>query len=266
MPIRVIAGHDIHVEHRGSSPPVVIFVHPGLGSGNTLSPLIEALGDPPSIVFDLPGHGQSCDARTRYPQMVAADIVRLLAEGPIHVVGHSFGATVALRAVAEDPAIATSLTLIDPVWFAAAAGTAVHAAYKRQMLAYEAAVEKRDIVPIVRAFMDVWSDTPLDVMPFAQQRKYLERMPVIVDAMRELDCDPLGLFQPGGLQHVTCPVTLIEGGSAPPVIAAILDRIEAGLPNVRRCVIPGAGHMVPITHPIQTAAAIPQIAPLRRAG
>ena len=52
------------------------------------------------------------------------------------------------------------------------------------------------------------------------------------------------------------PVLLIEGADSPPVIDAIHTELARRLPQASRLSVPGAGHMVPITHPQIVAAAI----------
>ncbi len=49
---------------------------------------------------------------------------------------------------------------------------------------------------------------------------------------------------------------LIAGAESPPVIAAILDAIASCLPQARRVTVPGAGHMVPISHPEAVSGAL----------
>jgi len=58
------------------------------------------------------------------------------------------------------------------------------------------------------------------------------------------------------LGQVRCPVLLMEGAASPPVIGQILDTLEAGLSDVRREKIEGAGHMAPITHAEEVAAVL----------
>ena len=52
------------------------------------------------------------------------------------------------------------------------------------------------------------------------------------------------------------PVLLIRGDRSPRIIARIADEIAARLPDVGVATVPGAGHMVPITHPDETAGLI----------
>ena len=51
---------------------------------------------------------------------ISTQIVGNFITDPIDVIGHSFGATVALRLAVEQPEKVRSLTLIEPVFFAVA--------------------------------------------------------------------------------------------------------------------------------------------------
>ena len=44
------------------------------------------------------------------------------------------------------------------------------------------------------------------------------------------------------------PVLLIHGSDSPPVMAEICEAIAGRLPDVGVASVPGAGHMLPLTH------------------
>ena len=103
--------------------PVVVFLH-GLVIDN-LSSLYYSLANPvaqvgaEAILYDQRGHGLSerppCGYRI---EDSVADLGRLLESlgvaGPVHLVGHSYGASVALRAALAEPARFASLVLVEP--------------------------------------------------------------------------------------------------------------------------------------------------------
>jgi pimeloyl-ACP methyl ester carboxylesterase len=51
-------------------------------------------------------------------------------------------------------------------------------------------------------------------------------------------------------------VLLVEGAESPPIIDAVQEELARRLPQARRLIVPGAGHMVPITHPDIVARAV----------
>ena len=105
--------------------------------------------------------------------------------------------------------------------------------------------------------MAVWGDgTAWGDMPAAIRAALAARIHLIAAGAPTLHDDRAGLLAPGRLEALSRPVTLIEGGASPPVIGAIHTALAARLPQARRSVIPGAGHMLPVTHPAELAALI----------
>src|SRR5205807_7670875 len=103
--------------------PVVVFLH-GLVIDN-LSSLYYSLANPgaqvgaDAILYDQRGHGLSERPPSGYRiEDSVADLGRLLENlevaGPVHLVGHSYGASVALRAALAEPARFASLVLVEP--------------------------------------------------------------------------------------------------------------------------------------------------------
>lgn len=103
--------------------PVVVFLH-GLVVDN-LSSLYYSLANPiaqggaDAILYDLRGHGRSDTPVAGYTIADSvADLMALLDSmeiaGPVHVVGHSYGASIALRAALTEPSRLASLVLIEP--------------------------------------------------------------------------------------------------------------------------------------------------------
>jgi pimeloyl-ACP methyl ester carboxylesterase len=105
---------QMHVERRGSGPKVV-FVHGGEEAGGSVAfasqfPLAHAFT---LILPDLPGHGLSPAQGHKNVERDALLIAELLDDGT-HLVGHSYGGAVALRAAARRPEAVHSLILIEP--------------------------------------------------------------------------------------------------------------------------------------------------------
>ena len=65
--------------------------------------------------------------------------------------------------------------------------------------------------------------------------------------------DVVGLLKGQRLEALTCPVLMLRGALSPDVMGVINDGLAARLPNAQSVSVAGAGHMVPITHPKETA-------------
>ena len=109
--------------------------------------MAKRLGDAPDMLaMDLPGHGRSpdWDRAVDFHDQATAMARAVLPEGA-HVVGHSFGATVALRLALEGAPV-RSLTLVEPVLFAAAraAGDPSYEAHRTEFRGIDAAFRAGD--------------------------------------------------------------------------------------------------------------------------
>lgn len=206
---------------------------------------------------DLVGHGKGPDRDLDrdYHDHCAEGALAHLPDTPCHLVGHSFGATLALRLALDHPERVASLTLIEPVLFAAARG---QPGWLREMAAFaglEAAFAADDRAAATRAFLSAWGDgPPFDSLPSAQRTYLQDRVWVVAASSPALHADSAGLLP--RLGQIGCPVLLLEGDRSPKVIGEIQTALAAAIPGARRAVIPGAGHMAPITHAQAVAAEI----------
>jgi lipase len=195
----------------------------------------------------LPGHGRSAPwAGTDYHSDATAVAAALL-RGPTHIIGHSFGATVALRLAVERPDLVSRVTLIEPVMFAATIGTAAHGAYQVAMEPFVAAWDVQDRTAATQAFLDMWGDgRAWGDLSDRQRATVMAQIHLIPAAASTIEHDIHGIL--ARLGDVTCPVDLIEGGDSQAIMPAILSGLAARMPHARRYTIAGAGHMVPLTH------------------
>jgi pimeloyl-ACP methyl ester carboxylesterase len=123
-----MADGPMHVTRWGGTGPRVVLIHGGAqgakASGGANFRAQEPLAGAgwQLIVPDRPGHGQSPDpGRPDDAELDGALMLDLLGDGA-HVVGHSFGACVALDAAARRPALVRSLTFIEPAMLTFASG------------------------------------------------------------------------------------------------------------------------------------------------
>jgi len=259
MPTRTLAGIETAYLDHGERPPKALFLHCSLAHQGAWLPLLKAMALPPARTLDMPGHGASGpwdDALGDYSER-AMEIAAALCEGTMDVVGHSFGATVALRLAVKRPELVRSLVLIEPVFFAAAKGDPRYDTQVRDFAPFEAAMEAGDHEGATRIFTDLWgTGLPWEALPPQQKRYMTERIHLIPAGASSIYGDSGAILKPGQLESVAVPVTLIEGAMSKPVMGAIMDGLERRLPETTRHIIDGAGHMAPITHPEAVAALI----------
>lgn len=227
-----------------------------MGSGRAFAPLAERLGGRVDLhAFDLPSHGRSAPwqpaAGEDYHSCITRIARDLLPDGPVDLIGHSIGGTVALRIAVDLPDRIRSLTLIEPVMFAASqSGHALD-----EELAALAADGRMDLA--AQVFLDAWGGPGgfAALSPGARQLA-ITRMPLVLETDAALAADVHGVLRPGGLEAIAAPVMLIAGTDSPPVIREILETLAARMPDVGRATVPDAGHMAPVTHPNQVAGLV----------
>ncbi|PXW72185.1 pimeloyl-ACP methyl ester carboxylesterase [Loktanella sp. PT4BL] len=248
-------GHSIHSVTVGSGDPAVM-IHCMLGRHQAMLPLAKAL-NARATLLDMPGHGRSdkWDGKTEYQSLVA-EAARQCCDGPSHVIGHSFGATAALRLAIESPECVSRLTLIEPVFFAAAKGTAAFTAHMKAFRPFITAMLMGDEPCAAEMFNAQWSDSDWAALSERQKDYLIRRIHLVVAGGAAIEEDADGVTSAARLGALDIPVTLIRGGQTQPVIKAIHDALVARIPQATDHVIEEAGHMIALTHVAQIAAII----------
>ena len=256
MPSAARAGTETFWRAWGEGVPQVLLLHCSLAHSGAWTGFAGRLGLP-AIGFDLAGHGKSGPLDGDFHDQCFRMAEDFLGDNPMDIVGHSFGATVALRLALERPESVRRLVLIEPVFFAAAKGTAEYDAYLGELPYFIDPIQSGDRMMGAQRFTEKWGgDTPWGKLPEAIRAAMAERIHVIPAQDGGIFEDNAAMLAPGRLEALTVPVLLVEGALSPPIIGAVHDRLAARLPDVRRHVLSGVGHTSPISHPAETAAVI----------
>ncbi len=255
------AGHSVYTRPFPGNPErPALALHCMMGTGKIWAPMARTLADTIALTaFDLPGHGRSGpwhpdeggpDLHTLTTRIAASYVSR-----PLDLIGHSFGATVALRLAVGAPEAVRSLTLIEPVLFAAAADP--EAGQEGLTAAMAEQIARDDMIGAARSFLNVWGGPPpFDELPPILQQGFAAQVPLVISTNEVLLDDRADILRAGGLESIDAPVLLIAGENSPRVAHDIIDALAARLPDVGRAIIPGAGHMAPVTHPDQVTGLI----------
>lgn len=152
-------------------------------------------------------------------------------DAPAHLIGHSYGGLIALRAAALDPARVRSIALYNPVAFgvldAEAPADAEHEAF-------------------LRSFVDYWGGEGAWLKLRDAARAELTRVGWIVrEGARTLSADAT---RADSHRSLPFPALLITGEHSPPAAQRVVARLGDALPRARVERIAGAGRMGPLTH------------------
>lgn len=236
-----------------------VALHCSLAHSGAWKAMAAAMDEPLSLTaIDLPGHGRSADwdGRGDFTSACAAAALAHI-DGPTDLVGHSGGAVAALQIALAMPEKVRSLTLLEPVLFAAARGHPEFDDHARRMAPYEAALAAGDRMRAAELFTSVWgTGTPWAEIEERSRRYMADRIHLIAAGMPALADDNGAILAEGRLEALEVPVMMIIGTDCPPVIPRIAEEIAARLPDVGLAEVPGAGHLLPVTHPAQVAGLV----------
>ncbi len=259
MTIEDRAGIATFSRHWGQGAEPALMIHCSLAHSGVWAGVAGRLGGHLSMTaFDLPGHGQSADwdGQGDYGRR-ATEVAATFYTEPMHLIGHSFGAVIALRLALAAPEGVRSLTLIEPVLFAAARGHPEWDRNEADFAPVKAALATGDREAAARAFMAIWgAGTEWHDLPARARQDAVARIDLIAAGDPMLRDDNARLLAPGRLEELDAPTMLIRGTGSPPVIARVTEEIAARLPDVGVAEVPGAGHMLPVTHSDQVAGLI----------
>lgn len=239
---------------RGQCPTVVL-LHSSASSARQWQDLIATLQPRFRVLaIEFHGHGARPDWRGDSPLTLADDaalVEPLLAEaGGAHVVGHSYGAAVALKLATTHPTSVHSLIAYEPVLFRLliddiacrqpAQDVVAVADFLRDRLARDEAF------PAAKRFIDFWSGAgSWESLPAGRQHAVATRMRSVLQHFDALFREPPQRAQ---LVHLRVPMLFLTGARTLTATRRIGELLRAALPVAHHEVLPGMGHMGPITH------------------
>jgi pimeloyl-ACP methyl ester carboxylesterase len=225
------------VDHRRNAPTVV-FVH-GLGIDN-MSSFYYTLANPAAragadvILYDLRGHGDTERPPTGYSvEESVRDLTGLLdvlgVSGPVHLVGNSFGGTVAVALAMTHPARVARLLLIEALveavamseeeWEERMADMLAEGMRLRRVLSGKRAQYGNKLQRFYSAYAAMVNGTTLTADLRAQQP-----------------------FHNADLRSVTCPTMAVYGEKSDIIRQGY--RLKHVLPNCDLTVVPKCGHFL----------------------
>jgi pimeloyl-ACP methyl ester carboxylesterase len=214
------------------------------------------------ITPDLIGYGSSA----AWPQQAAFGLdAELRAIEPLlrccadtlHLVGYSYGGVLALHLALADPGRVQSLTLIEPVFFAAlkyAGDWSSYFEFCRVRDEFVAALARGDREVAMRRFVDFWMGNdawvglPADIR--ASMLKAADK--IVLDWQASFAADP-GRAR---LSVLAARTLLMRGSDSPRPMRFLVDALHAIMPGSEHIVVEGANHLLPLTHAAVLTSAI----------
>lgn len=242
-----------HVREAGSGPAVVL-IHAGGSNSGQWRALTERLaGRFRVLACDLSGAGRSPAFPPDLPYTLDEE-VRFLepvferAGEAFHLVGHSYGGAVALKAALRHRRRLRSLALFEPVLFSLLVAAAPRSDATREILAIADSTtdlaRRGELEAAAREFVDYWFGAGRwDAMreeARAPVRAGMSRAGVRWRALLE-DRAPLA-----ELQRIDVPTLFLMAENSRPPARAVSELLIRALPHARSVEIGGVGHMAPL--------------------
>lgn len=255
MPHLSVKGCKVHYTVAGQGDPVLL-LHSGASTGAQWRAVTERLKSEYRIVaMDFYGMGGTQSWPGAEPleyshEAALACALLELFETPVHLVGHSYGASVALRVAIMSQNRLRSLTAIEPL-----AIELLHEPEDEQYL--------REYLNIQEQFMEAhgrgepgeaWrhffdyrnGDGAWAGLPDTAREKFLGMTDLMEDMFRMNYSDPISLDQ---CARLNVPSLFMCGEHTTPPDHRTTRLLASIIPGARHAVVPQAAHMSPLTHP-----------------
>ena len=244
--------------------PAVVCIHANAGTSSQWRSLMDLLASRHRVLApDCYGSGRSPEWHSdRFislqDEVDFLDPMFARAGASFHLVGHSYGAAVALVAALAHRDRVRSLALYEPTLFAlvdADSAPPNEADGIRHTVAdASAALDRGEADAAAERFIDYWMGvgswraTPEDRKPtIAASIKNIRRW------AHALFTEPTPLAAFAALR---IPVLIMTGGVSTPAAHGVARRLLSALPTARHHDFPQLGHMGPVTHPDQVNATV----------
>lgn len=242
--------------------PALLFLPGSYSTAAAWRPIQRLLGPGRRMVTtSLCGYGQSRDPRSlddagMHHEVALVEAICRRLDQPVHLVGHSFGGTVAMAAALAGAVPIASLSLFEanPIDCIRDRGAgALYLETLEMSRAFEAAVDAGEQDAPAR-IIDFWGRPgAFAVMPEAVKSYCRSTASVNV-----LDWRSAFAFRitPAQCCTLKVPVLLVRGALANPAMVQITNTLQEWLPHSRAQVVEGAGHFLISSHSGACAASL----------
>jgi non-heme chloroperoxidase len=271
--VRIADGVVLHYTEQGRGVPIV-FVHGSLVDSSSWNRELRVFSadyraiaysrryNSPNTNAIRPGHSASEDAND------LAAFIKALSLGPVHIVGHSYGALAALFFATRHPELVRTIVLAEPPAVAllsqlpgdqAATGQALFAQIETTVRQMQAAWRSGDREEGMRIFFKWNTGNPAfwdKVLPEAarsdNRRNFTEWDAVLVSG------ELFPSISAQAIQTIAAPALVVSGSNTSPYLAVIAEEVTRLLHarGATHVVIPRASHVMFAQQPAATHTAI----------
>ncbi len=257
MPVISVNGQRLSYRQSGTGPTVIALHSTASNSKQWKSLTAHLEGRYTVITPDLPGYGRSDPWPEAGPANLNADanfIFALMEERrePVHLVGHSYGASVALKIAMTRPGWVRSLTIVEPALFhvlrdSDAADQRLFGDIASVAGIVNAAVAEGEPHAGMARFIDFWNGEGSwanSAQPLREN--FTAQVGQVINNFASAFGERWNIKR---ARMISCPTLAIMGLEGPACAQRVTEMLAENIPDARLAIIPEAGHMAPLTDP-----------------
>jgi pimeloyl-ACP methyl ester carboxylesterase len=253
-------GRTIAYEEAGSGPTMLL-LPPGASPAAAWRPVMERLADRFHLVaVNFAGYGETETLRADAPRNLATEAAAVAAvaaqfDGPIHLVGHSYGGAVAMRLAVAGALPLATLTLIEPACYhllRPAGEAALADEVEAVNFGFIDTVAQGNPETAFRAYIDYYTTGPgaWDAMAEKARSRFLAIADVVARALGSAHGETLTLDDAAAL---ALPCAVVYGAETTQSHIRVAELLADAIPGARLQVVSDAAHMLTLTHPDEIA-------------
>lgn len=258
MPTVTANGLELYWEQTGTAGEPLVLVHGGWVDHHAWDGIVQRLARSFRVMtYDRRGHTLSARPAGKG---IVRDNVRDLGElierfdfAPAHIVGNSFGGSLALRLTAARPNLVRSVNVHEPPLHGLLDDLGMGSSLRLKGRAVLDVLEKGLMEAGARQFYETVVGRDWNELPAARRDAWISNARTWLDEQRDPEWLALDV---SSLATSSVPVLLTQGDESDPSFARILDHLARGVPRAKRRTLRGVGHVPHATRPEEYAQLI----------
>ena len=248
----------LHYRPQTESNSPVVALHSSASNSRQWTQLSHDLENRFSLyALDLPGYGKNSlegDHSVEGAAISATPVIQKVEKlkTPVHLVGHSNGAAIALKVAMMRPDLVKSLTLYEPATFHILRAEDEHSRALLRTIEcvsgmVTAAAALGDAHGGMKHFLDYWNGEGFwDQLPGQARQKFASMTSSIMSDFANGFSENWKLSD---IRDLEIPTLIMMGLESPAVTQRVSTLIAQALPDARLALLPELGHMAPISQP-----------------